>query len=207
MSLLVFLPSSVFGIPDIENKTIIAESENEEIILSLEFGENYISRFDRLVPTFHSGLLIVGDRIIEIVDARAKIMGNSFVIHSENMLIYAKGIGGDQFTINTYLIGSDQLEPVKLVTKSFEEEKLVKKGDSKPVEIIVLVRQDIRTFWNDTYDLEIKVFDKEINPKPQFYQSLGAIDQADINVTLKDSDGVVFNPIYWENRFQRILAR
>jgi hypothetical protein len=55
--------------------------------------------------------------------------------------------------------------------------------------MIVLVQQDFKTFWNDTYDIEIKVFDKAINPNPQFYQSLGAINQAEIDVTLKDLDG------------------
>ena len=56
--------------------------------------------------------------------------------------------------------------------------------------MIVLVKQDIKTFWNDTYDIEIKVFDKAINPNPQFYQSLGAINQAEVKVTLKDVDGI-----------------
>jgi hypothetical protein len=38
--LLVLVPHSVFGVVDIENKNIIAESKDGEIILSLEFGEN-----------------------------------------------------------------------------------------------------------------------------------------------------------------------
>ncbi len=52
-----------------------------------------------------------------------------------------------------------------------------------------MVQQDIKTFWNDVYNIEIKVFDKAINPNPQFYQSLGAINQAEIDVTLKNLDG------------------
>ena len=61
--------------------------------------------------------------------------------------------------------------------------------NSLPIKMIVLVQQDIKTFWNDTYDIEIKVFDKAVNPNPQFYQSLGAISQAEIDVTLKNLDG------------------
>ena len=38
--LLVLVPQSVFGVADIENKNIIAESEDGEIVLSLEFGKN-----------------------------------------------------------------------------------------------------------------------------------------------------------------------
>lgn len=186
--LVFFIPSSVFGVPDIENKTIVAESQDKEIVLSLKFGENQFSRFDRLIPNLQSGLLSFGDRIVEIGDTRAKIMGNSFAVHSENILIYAKGLNENQFEINVYLIGSNQLEPIKFVSVTQEEKNVVKKDESKPIEMIVLVRQDIRTFWNDTYDLEIKVFDKEINPNPKFYQSLGAIEKADIGVILKNSD-------------------
>ena len=187
--LLVLVPNTVFGIVDIENKEIVAESKDREIILSLEFGENQISTFDRIVPTLQSGLLVVGDSIVEIENARTKIMGNSFVVHSENILIYAKGLGDENYSINTYLLGNNQLDPIPLVTVPIKEMTNGIKDDSESLEMIVLVQQDIRTFWNDPYDIAIKVFDKAINPKPQFYQSLGAVDQAEITVTLKNSDG------------------
>ena len=188
--LLVLVPHSVFGLADLENKNIMAESKDGEIVLSLEFGESLISRFDRTIPTLQSGLLVLGDSIVEIQDAKTKIMGNSFVVHSENILIYAKGLGNEIYLINSYLLGSNQLDPIKLVTVSTEDVILELEGSSIPLELIVLVRQDIRTFWNDTYDIEIKVFDKAKNPNPQFYQSLGAVDQAEVNVTLKDVDGI-----------------
>ena len=187
--LLVLVPSSVFGIPDIENKDIIAESKDGDIVLSLEFGENLISRFDRIIPTLQSGLLVVGDSIVEIENAKTKIMGNSFVIHSENILIYAQGIGDENYLINSYLLGNNQLNPIKLATVSTQSVSPDVEDDSKPLEIIVLIQQDLKTYWNDNYDIEIKVFDKAINSNPQFYQSLGAINQAMIDVTLKDLDG------------------
>jgi len=188
--LLVLLPPSVFGIADLENRNIISESRDGEIVLSLEFGESLISKFDRIIPTLKSGLLVVGDSIIEIENARAKIMGNSFVVHSENILIYARGIGDEKYLVNSYLIGNNLLDPIRLVTVPNEEIKDVIEDNSTPLEMIVLVQQDIKTFWNDPYNIEIKVFDKSINPNPQFYQSLGAINQADIKVTLKDIDGL-----------------
>ena len=187
--LLVLVPTSAFGVADLENKNIIAESDNGEIVLSLEFGESLISRFDRIIPTLQSGLLVVGDSILEIKDARTKIMGNSFVVHSENILIYAKGLGNESYLINSYLLGSNQLDSIRLETVSSEDIVPVLEDNSTPLEMIVLVQQDIKTFWNDPYDIEIKVFDKAINPNPQFYQSLGAINQAEIDVTLKDLDG------------------
>ena len=187
--LLVLVPTSAFGVVDLENKNIIAESDNGEIVLSLEFGESLISRFDRIIPTLQSGLLVVGDSILEIKDARTKIMGNSFVVHSENILIYAKGLGNESYLINSYLLGSNQLDSIRLETVPSEDIVPVLEDNSTPLEMIVLVQQDIKTFWNDPYDIEIKVFDKVINPNPQFYQSLGAINQAEIDVTLKDLDG------------------
>ena len=187
--LLVLVPHSVFGVVDIENKNIIAESKDGEIVLSLEFGENQYSRFDKIIPTLQSGLLVIGDSLVEIQDARTKIMGNSFVVHSENILIYAKGLGNGDYLINSYLLGSNQLNAIRLVTAPTQDVTTEIEDNSLPIEMIVLVQQDIRTFWNDTYDIEIKVFDKAINSNPRFYQSLGAIDQAEIDVTLKDMDG------------------
>ncbi len=187
--LLVLVPPSVFAVADIENQTVVAQSKGGEIILSLEFGENQISRFNKMIPTFQSGSLIVGDSIIEIVDARAKFMGNSFVVHSDDILIYAKSMGEQGFQINSYLLGGNQLEAIKLTSVSMDEEEIIAENDSQKIETIVLVQQDIRTFWNDNYDIEIKVFDKAINPKPQFYQSFGAIENANIQVNLKDLEG------------------
>ena len=187
--LLLLVPTSVFGVADIENKDIVAESKDGDIVLSLEFGENLISRFDKLIPTLQSGWLIVGDSIVEIENARTKIMVNSFVVHSENLLIYAKGLGNDNYLINSYLLGTNQLDPIRLSTVPVQDISIEIEDDLMPLEIIVLVQQDIKTYWNDSYDIEIKVFDKTINSKPQFYQSLGAINQAMIVVTLKDLDG------------------
>lgn len=187
---LIFVPQSVFGIAEIENKNIIAESSDGDIILSLEFGDYLYSKFDKIIPNLQSGLLVVGDSILEIKDARTKIMGNSFVVHSENILIYAQGLENDSYLVNSYVLGGNQLEPIKLVSVPvLQEESLEFQDDSLSPELIVLIQQDIRTFWNDTYDIEIKVFDKSINPNPQFYQSLGAIDKAEINVVLKDIEG------------------
>jgi len=187
--LIVLVPNSVFGVADIENKDIIAESKDGEIVLSLKFGENQYSRFDRIIPTLQSGLLVLGDIIMEIQDARTKIMGNSFVVHSENILIYANGIGNEHYLINSYLLGSNQLDPIRLETIPTLEDANGIKEDTKPIEMIVLVRQNFKTFWKENYNIAIKVFDKDINQNPQFHQSFGAVNQAEIVVTLKELNG------------------
>lgn len=187
--LIVLVPNSVFGIADIENKDIIAESKDGEIVLSLKFGENQYSRFDRIIPTLQSGLLVLGDSIMEIQDARTKIMGNSFVVHSENILIYAKGIGNEHYLINSYFLGSNQLDPIRLETVPTLEDTTGIKEDTKPIEMIVLVQQNFKTFWKENYNIAIKVFDKDINQNPQFHQSFGAVNQAEIVVTLKELNG------------------
>ena len=210
MGLLILVPHSVYGLADIENKNILAESEDGEIVLFLEFGENIISKLDRIIPSLHSGLLVIGDKIVEMERSRVKLMGDSFVVHSENILIYAKGLGNNQFIINSYLLGSAHLDPIKLSTIPIESDVSSEiKTDSVPTEMIVLVQQDTKTFWNENYDIEIKVFDKAKNPKPQFYQSLGTINQAEINVTLKNIDGVELTQLtgqtnskgYWQGNY------
>ncbi|MEJ2260083.1 MAG: hypothetical protein P8X83_00260 [Nitrosopumilaceae archaeon] len=186
---LILIPNSVFGIADIENNQIIAESKEGDIVLSLEFGENQLSKFGKLIPTLQKGVLLFGDSIVEIENARTKLMGNSFVVHSENILIYAQGLGNDQYRINSYLVGNHQLDPIKLESIPNQEIKIMEQENLKSLETIVLVQQDIRTFWNDVYDIEIKVFDKTINPNPKVYESRGAIEGADIKVNLKNIDG------------------
>ncbi|MDH3277326.1 MAG: hypothetical protein OEL77_02120 [Nitrosopumilus sp.] len=191
IGLLILVPHSVFGVADIENKNLLAESWDGDIVLFLDFGENIISKFNRIIPTLQSGMLVIGDQIIEIENARTKIMGNSFVVHSENILIYAKGLENNKFLINSYLIGSNQLDAIQLATTPIEPDVSSEiKSNLIPIEMIVLVQQDIRTFWNENYDIEVKVFDKSINPKPQFFQSLGAINQAEIDVKLSDIEGI-----------------
>ncbi len=187
--LLFLVPSSVFGVADIENKNIISESKDGQIILSLEFGKNQLSKFGKIIPNLQSGLLVIGESIIEINESRTKIMGDSFVVHSENILIYAHGMGNEQYFVNGYLLGGDKLEPIKLVSIPSQEEIEEIQDKSQTPELVVLVQQDIKTFWNDTYDISVKVFDRAINSDPQFYQSLGAINQAEIKVTLKDIEG------------------
>jgi len=191
VGLTILIPSSVFGVADIENQNIVAESDDRNIVLFLDFGENLISKFNRISPTLQSGMLVIGDKILEIENSRTKIMGNSFVIHSENILIYAKGLENDKFLINSYFLGGNQLDPIKLTTIPIQTDISSEiKTISIPKEMIVLVQQDIRSFWNENYDIEIKVLDKSVNPNPQFYQSLGAINQAEVDVTLTDLDGI-----------------
>lgn len=187
---LFLFPSFSYGFADIENTDIIAQSDNGEVVLTLQFGKNQNSYFDKPIPTLQSGSLALGDRIMEIQNARVKIMGDSFVLHSEKILVYAHGSTLGDYLINCYVIGGTKLEPIKLNLvhpQDFNEE--IKESPSN-TELIVLIQQDIRTFWNDTYDLAVKVFDKSINPNPQFYQSFGAIDQAEITMIVKNSDGV-----------------
>jgi len=54
------------GFANIENKNIIAQTMDEEVILSLQYGENQYSKFDRIIPTLKSGSLVLGDQILEI---------------------------------------------------------------------------------------------------------------------------------------------
>lgn len=210
LGLLIFVPHSVYGLVNIENQNILAESEDGEIVLFLEFGENIRSKFDRIIPTLHSGLLVIGDKIVEMEGSSVKLMGDSFVVHSEKILIYAKGVGNNQFLINSYLLGSAKLDPIKLSLIPIESDVAPEiQNDLIPTEMIVLVQQDTRTFWNENYDIEIKVFDKTKNPKPQFYQSLGTINQAEINVSLKNIEGVELTQLgghtnskgYWEGNY------
>ena len=64
----------------------------------------------------------------------------------------------------------------------------LKESITKP-ELVMLIKQDSRNYWNENYDIFVKVFDKKINPNPSFDQNIGTVNDAKVNVTLTHVDG------------------
>jgi hypothetical protein len=104
---------------------------------------------------------------------------------------------------------------LKQVIKS-QTEKTEKTGHDVLIEKQVMPRQkkeltmevnhNFRNYWNENYKVFVKVFDKSINPRPNFDDYFGTLDGVQINVTLANLDGtskyafggVTKNNGYWE---------
>lgn len=192
--LLLILPliGSAHGI---SNVNIVAEStEIEDIVLSLEFGDYEFLKNNRLVPTLNSGTLSLGEDIVDLTDSVLKKMGKSFVLRNDDVLIYARNMGENEFTINLYFLDGAGLKAIKLVTdtKSISDKIIPttkEKETTDTPKLTVLVQQDSKNYWRENYDVSVKVFNKEINPNPEFHKSLGAIQSASVIVTLYNQDG------------------
>ena len=68
----------------------------------------------------------------------------------------------------------------------------------------MLVQHDVRTNWKDTYNIALKLFDLEQNPKPLFDKSNGAIEDVDITVSLTHQK--IFN-YYYYTKWQKLQIK
>lgn len=117
-------------------------------------------------------------------DDGLKITGTGkLVLLNQNGMVYEiRGVITKQnFTEKIILYVSVQPSNESLQTD-------LKESITKP-DLVMLTKQDFRNYWNENYDIFVKVFDKKINPNPTFDQSLGTVNGAMVNVTLTHEDG------------------
>jgi len=112
----ISLITNVFGYADLENRELIAESSDLENFLILEFGEYDFTRKGKPIPNLEFGFLSMGDLGMELTKSHTKIMGNSFVIKNNDVLIYAKGEGGNKYHLNLYLINDGYFTKIQFDT-------------------------------------------------------------------------------------------
>ena len=180
----LFIPYSVYGLNDLENTEIIAESVDfhSDFVLKLQFGENQF-KYGKMIPTVDSGSLHLFGDFIELTNVRAKMMGNSFVVKSDELLVYAKGLEDSEYKINAYLITAQgftkyELKPTLVNSFTSEKEQEIK------TDLHILIEQDSRIYQDDTYSIEIKAFDKTINSEPDFDDESGHLNDVNIKVVL-----------------------
>jgi len=184
---------------DLDNKQLVSNDDS----LIVEFGETsfqYFSTFTKTLPSLDLGIIQLIDRdiLLESSDSTVKVLGNSIVIKSfENeVVVYARNIGGNDYRINVYTFDrgfvkqtfTGSLESIQTPVISQEQVQETELVQEKLPELIMLVEQDIRTFWRDYYTISAKVFDATLNPTPQFHDGFGSIDGVDISVTITPED-------------------
>jgi len=198
---LMFIPSTVFGLADLQNREIIAESTNfEDSSLLLEFGEYDYTNRGKPIPNLELGLFTMFGDTIELENPSSKIMGNSFVIKTNEIVIYARGMGNNEYLINAYLIDDN----VGLTKRQFvsthssiidinNQEKVISQSEteeSKKVEMIILGRISSVVSIKEEYEFSIRVFNEELNPLRNVNQENGHIADVNVAVQIFDSDEV-----------------
>ena len=105
--LLLILPIQVYAL-DLENKTLVSKDDS----FIIEFGENTVRPLltkTLVIPNLEFGIIQLSDQeiVLEPFDnVSVKILGKSIAIISYDnpVIIYAKNIGDDNFSINLYIV-------------------------------------------------------------------------------------------------------
>ena len=210
--LLLISSFDAYALTNLENKDIIAESSNgfNNYFLVIEFGDYEFTKKGKPIPQVNSAFLDINGHVIDLDNLRPKIMGNSFVVRSDDVLIYAQGKGNDQYQINLYILDGTGLNRITLMTNDVSEEKMsIIKDEEILPDMSVIIKHNDRTFWQQNYVIEIKVIDKNQNTTPAFHESLGAIENADVTVVLTDEENLELTNLtgktndsgYWMHEF------
>jgi len=191
---------------DLQNKILVTDDDN----FIIEFAENTVRTTifkTTTTPNLEFGIIELIDQDILLdgfSDAvSVTVLGKSIVIKSLDvpMAIYARNVGDNNYSINLYTIENDGfkkqtftaiLESITaetIPTKEKIETSTIVEPEEKP-DLEVMVFQDRTTYWMQNYDITLRVFDKKINPTPQFDRRLGGVEGADISVTMTHEAGL-----------------
>ena len=92
-----------------------------------------------------------------------------------------------------------------LKDEKINRERQTKQFIPKPIitqkqELITIYKQDQRNYWNENYDISVKVFDKRTNPNPNFDDFQGLIKDSNVSILLQDPRGKIY-PIQMKNDY------
>ncbi|MEM2159991.1 MAG: hypothetical protein QXN55_03445 [Candidatus Nitrosotenuis sp.] len=142
----------------------------------------------------------LADSEFYLADPEVKIFNDSFLITSkeDGIQIYSY-LQNNQRIIRT-VIFDDDIQVFEGHAKTIDTPQVTENGfagilskpKSRPLtELALVYKQDERNYWNDNYDLYVKIFDKSINPNPKFDDFQGIIKDATITVNIEDLNGKI----------------
>ncbi len=179
--------------------------------------------------TFQNGQAVLGDGVHPITDLKV-----TFLQNQRSIKLVAMIDDGISINIAGRLAASNQHDSIFQVRGNIDEKnssdkvyyflslKQIIKSQSEKTGHDVLIEKQVmprqkkeltmevnhifRNYWNENYKVFVKVFDKSINPRPNFDDYFGTLNGIQINVTLANLDGtskyafggVTKNNGYWE---------
>jgi len=231
MKLLVFMIFALtivitpaFAELDLSNQKIVSLDGK----LLLEFGEN-IQTFNRgyliETPQLDFGIIKLIDKTVFLGGEYTNILGDSFSVRLDDGKIYAKNNQDGTFTVKVLTANdngfqkqtfSSVLQPIEII-ESPEIIEPAEKTDTLSTEpeeeqyipdLIMTSSHDFRTFWKETFNIDVQAFDGKINPNPEQYPFQGRIDGVDVkvllsldNVQIATLSGVTANNGDWDGEY------
>jgi len=197
---LAIVITPAFAELDLSNKKIVSLDGQ----LIIEFGEN-IETFKRgyliETPQLNFGIIKLTDRTVILEGEYTNILGNSFSVRLDDGKIYAKNNQDGTFTVNVLTVNDNGfqkqtfasiIQPIDIIELS-EIIQPTEKTDTSSTEpeeeqyipdLIMTSSHDFKTFWQDTFNIDVQTFDGKINPNPEQYPFQGRIDGVDVKVLL-----------------------
>ena len=229
----LFILFSVFLIPLLLNPVYAINSlqdtnlkaQNAIMTLEFDFGQDEIKEM-RTKTVFHPVLnslkmTLLGD-VIDLSDSRLKVYsdGKLFsVLNTElGIVMYGKYQEElDNYKINVYFAADNGLRK-QVVTTEFKlpDDKVIKPTETKPAEtkpqyvpdLKMTSSHDFRTYWQDTFNIDVQAFDGRINPNPKQSDFSGRINGVDVKVILSLDNspvatlsGVTANNGHWAGEY------
>jgi len=207
LKLIYFLPLLLIGIIPIafadnllENEHLFAESGI--IALDLQFGDDivrYGSTITRTTSTIEDiTLTFYGDEI-NMSDSRAKVYanGDAFSITNIDNGIVMYGHYNDDlqnYKINVLFAGQNGFIKYTINTAAELQDDKVVESEPKEVkekyipDLIITTDHDFKTYWRESFDIEIMAYDENKNDRPDLNRHGGTIDGVDINVIISLED-------------------
>jgi len=231
MKLLVFMIFALtivitpaFAEIDLSNKKIVSLDGK----LLIEFGEN-IQTFKRgyliETPQLDNGIIRLTDRTVFLQGEYTNILGNSFSVRLDDGKIYAKNNQDGTFTVKVLTVNdngfqkqtfSSVLQPIEII-ESPEIIEPTEKMDTLSTEpeeeqyipdLMMTSSHDFRTYWKESFNVDVQAFDGNINSNPVSSSFLGRINGVDVkvllsldNVQIATLSGVTANNGQWDGEY------
>jgi len=221
---LTIIITPAFAELDLSNQKIVSLDGK----LLLEFGEN-IQTFKRgyliETPQLENGIIKLTDRTVFLGGEYTNILGNSFSVRLDDGKIYAKNNQDGTFTVKVLTVSdsgfqkqtfSSILQPIEII-ESPEIIEPTEKTDTLLTEpkveqyipdLMMTSSHDFKTFWQETFNVDVQAFDGNINSNPEQYPFQGRIDGVDVkvllsldNVQLATLSGVTANNGHWDGEY------
>lgn len=178
-------------------------AETATISLDIEFGTDKYQALHSKInvqPQLENISLKLYDNEIEISDPQLRVVGDGkhFRILSvpDGILIYGhKNAELNNYKINIFMGTNKGLEKFSVSTDvPLEDDKVIETEvvEEKPKyipELIIDTSHDYRTYWKETFDIDVRAFDANINPKAQGFS--GKLDDVDVTVIISFGDEII----------------
>lgn len=216
---IIIIPQ-VYGYNSLENTELHAQST--VITLDIKFGQDeirsmltrsiIINHLDEITLTFYGDKIPLSEPELKVTSS-----GNHFRISSipEGIIMYGhKNMDVGNYKINVYLATDKGLVkfPVSTVTPLDDEKVIETEPEEEKLqyipELLLTSSHDFRTYWKETFNIDVQAFDGRVNSDPKQSDFNGRIDGVDVKVLLSLDDiqvaalsGVTANNGHWDGEY------